>query len=220
MKPLKKQYLKFIPTFCLLLLSLSSTGQEESFQSFDSIVDQLTSTRTGAPRDLSRDLFADILFHSGVGMTTSHLTLRDPAGGEQTGFMKGVEINLGIDLFSKNWLAEGSFRSFGAEEFSNGQVDLNEFDLKLVYHNHLAPYIRFRTGGGLAARYLQYIDNTTAPGTQTDYTTPSSLFFAGIQAELSRMMSVGLELSYRTTMIDETIDHNAFDASVRVDAHF
>lgn len=153
-------------------------------------------------------------------MTTSHLTMVSPNGIEQTGFMKGVEINLGIDLFSKYWLAEGSLRSFGEEEFSHSNASLKEFDLKLTYHNQLFPYIKVRTGGGIAARYLTYTDLDASPATKVEYTTPSSLIYAGIQAELSRMMSLGLELSYRNTMIEETVDKSALDASVRIDAHF
>lgn len=194
---------------------------EEDFESYDTIVDQLSTTRTSSQRYYSVDPFDSILLHAGVGMAMSMTSLLFD-NESRTGLFRGVEINFGIDLFSDTWMAEGSYINLGRAKIDTREskdfAEINEFDMKLVYRPTLNKFLRFRSSGGLAARYLSYFDNLNKR--TLNYNTPSWAFSLGLEAKLTNAFSFTAELAYRSAMIAETIDENAVSAGLRLDAHF
>ncbi len=221
----------------LILVLTTSTivqAQDDDFVSYDQIVKELSQATTSSTRSVlpkvTEDPLANVLIHGGVSFTNSYLSI-SPSNDSQTvtGFHSGIEATIGIDLFSRNWRAEGSVRSFGSDKIQNHEVSLKEFDLKLVYQDLWANRLYYRLGGGMAARYLkhrQLAGEEVTPSAAGDlnqtieYTTPSSIFFVGLGVDIAKRFSIGAELSYRGALIDETIDKSAFDAAFRIDAHF
>lgn len=202
-------------------LSWASTEDEE-WVSYDSIISELSSSKSSTPNpSASGDPFANVLLHAGVGLATSYVFVSPQEGPRIYGFLRGMEANLGIDLFSRNWMAEGSVRTFGSEEFRQDQeVSLKEFDLKVVYQNALSRKLGFKFSTGLAARYLNYKFRTPNGFEEQNYSTPSALIGMGLKAHITPMVSVGTGIGYRWALIDETIDESAVDANLRLDAHF
>ena len=218
-------HIKLVSTAVFVLIAHSSLAfsqdGEDDIVSFDSIVNELSSPSSTTRLDhSSTDPFANVLYHAGVGATSSQVTIRNSENKDIRGFMKGIEINLGIDLFSKNWRAEGSFRNFAEEKLSTNLASLKEFDLKLAYQSIPKKSIVFRAGGGLAARYLTFTENVKGTLIRTEYTTPSSLIYLGMGSLISPAISIGAEVAFRSAMIDETADRSSLDASVRIDAKF
>ncbi|MCB0356972.1 MAG: outer membrane beta-barrel protein [Bdellovibrionales bacterium] len=205
----------------ILLLSNFSWAQEEQFESYDSIVDQLSTTRSQKFINYNQDPFANVLIHAGVGMAMS-MTNFKLSNKSHTGLFQGVAINLGIDLFSDRWMAEGSYVNLGKAKVDKENVkdiaELNEFDMSLVYRPQLNQFLRFRSSAGLAARYLTYFDNQA--NKVLKYNTPAWAFALGLEAKISKSFSFTSEIAYRSSMIAETIDDNAFGAGLRLDAHF
>ena len=217
-----KKWISINLLFFVFTTNLSWAQEEsyESYESYDSIVDQLSTTR-GSSTDYSNDPFASILIHAGVGMALSMTSFQFE---EQsvTGLFQGIELNFGIDLFSDKWMAEGSYINLGRAEIENKNsidyAEISEFDMKLVYRPHINRFLRFRTTGGLAARYLRYFDNQA--NKVLNFNTPSWAFAIGLEAKITKSFSFTSEIAYRSSMISETIDDNAFGAGLRLDAHF
>lgn len=235
-----KSYL--ILLFLTFTISAFAQYEDENTIGYDQIVEELTDRpRTRAKYKVDYDdPFASVLMHGGVGVTSSHLSIETGDGPSKNGFHKGVEFNFGIDLFSPVWIAEGTVRSFGSEEFDELNVSLKEFDLRLIHRIPVGNNFFLRFGGGLAARYLkvdQWVNNEketievaeTEKSTsetpqktlsQRTFTTPSSIFIIGLDSALNKTVSLGIELAYRSALIEETIDKSAFDAILKVDTHF
>lgn len=131
---------------------------------------------------------------------------------------KGIQVSLGIDLFSHNWKAEGTLRNYDDQRIDSCNVSLKEFDLKLIYQDSLTNSLHLFGGGGIAARYLDIQDELY--GLKYEYSTPSSIFFLGGSTRITRMMNLGVEFSRRAAMISDTADREAFDMTIRLDAHF
>jgi hypothetical protein len=161
------------------------------------------------------DPLANVLFHGGVGLTTTMARI-ELEGQRIQMDQRGFQAALGIDLFSDHWLAEGTVRSFGGRDYSSTSVSLKEFDLKVYYHDRLTANVGFRVGGGLSARYL----SAFSPMTEFSYSTPASVAALGLEYFLARSVSIGAELSARNSLIEETVDRSAVDATLRVDTHF
>ena len=189
---------------------------------YDTIVNDLTNRNRSAtisPR--LRDPLTDSAIHAGLGFDNNFETVRSYLGRRLPLSQSGVQAAVGIDLFSPHWVAEGSASSFGAENVSNCQVDLHEFDLKILNKGHLSGALNYRVGGGITARYL----NVDEPGqtggrSKVNYVTPASVALIGGEVSFSEHVSAGLDGSYRSALISETIDHVAFDIALHVDAHF
>lgn len=200
--------------FSLTFVQAQAQLDDDQF-GYDYIVKELSQSRSSYGD--SRDILSNVMIHGGVALSSSHLSLNLPTGAKDSGFLQGFEASLGIDLFSKYWLAEGAVRSFSSGHFGTSEVDLQEFDLRIVHRSYFGRYFRIRAGFGLAARYLNYKASGEA---SRDYTTPSSIFLIGAVGQITRNFSVGAELTARNSMVGDTIDDQAFDAAIKLGTHF
>lgn len=201
-----------------LFLSPLVHAQSEDYSDYDDIVKDLSS---GASRTaVATDPFDEIMIHGGLGFTSTYVNVHPQGKPGSSGLLTGIEASLGIDLLSREWLAEGAVRSFGTDHLSGqSQASLREFDLKLIYRSYLSSKFIFRIGGGLAARYLKYSDPINFAGT-LQQTTPSWIALMGFEIPVAKALSAGFEVTLRTPMISDTIDRTAVDSGFRVSAHF
>jgi hypothetical protein len=133
--------------------------------------------------------------------------------------MQGFEARLGIDLFSRHWVAEGAIRSYDPENFNNLEMSLKEFDLTVSFRDRLATPIDYTIGAGMAARYLDFT-GTMPTGVSQHYSTPSSILSGGLIFRLNSLLNVGAIASYRSPLIQDTADDGSLDASLRLGGQF
>ncbi|MCH2535203.1 MAG: hypothetical protein MK008_12235 [Bdellovibrionales bacterium] len=216
----------------IILIALIFCGQahaDENYMGYDDIVKELSrnSTKQSDIKTTNLDPLEMVRIHTGVGFSSSQLTVQEFNDNDISGFHQGIELNFGIDLFSPVWIAEGTVRSFGSKELENNKISLKEFDLKFVHLTPINYFVNFKFGMGIAARYLtvesqstdEIVTLNTAPQ-KVEYSTPSSLFIMGLQTFLTNSVSLGIDIAYRSAMIDETIDKRSIDANLRIDTHF
>jgi hypothetical protein len=214
---------KFFPTAVAVLLIAASPrafayansdDDDGNYVGYDDILKDLGGNGT-SKTSWNDDAFADVMIHGGVGMASTFGQVRTS---HETIHMnqQGVQAALGIDLFSQNWFAEATVRTFSNTSYGASTISLKEFDLKVYYKERLAPHVGFRMGAGLAARYM----NVFSRGEQQMFTTPASVLAAGLDYYFSKTISVGAEMGARSALIGETGDKNSIDGTVRVDAHF
>lgn len=210
---------KYILSILVLISPLTMAEvNDENEVSYDGILAELSSNSSSALGE-DPDPFAHVLIHGGFAFATTWVSAEPQDHDHVNGLLKGVEASFGIDLFSRHWLAEGAIRSFDQERLDNtARVSLKEFDLKGIYRENLSRYLILRLGLGLSARYMNY---TPLDGSPTlKQTTPSSVAMLGFQAPLTKVLSLGIDVSMRTPLIEETFDKTAMDAVLRADAHF
>lgn len=195
----------------------SPMSHADDEMNFDAIVEELGgSSRTGAPED--RDPFSTVKIHASLGMTAAYVDVEPERGPGASGLLAGAEATLGIDLFSPQWQAEGALRSFNSERLdAETTVSLKEFDLKILHTLPLASKLKMQLGAGLAARYM----NVKSPYTNgSEYTTPASILGVGFKFQLSKVVGLGIEGSFRTALVDDTVDKSAINGSLRLNAVF
>lgn len=192
---------------------------------YDSIVNELNreanrplgNSRTKLNASSSGDAFDSIQLHAGVGVANLMEMISFDDGTHAFMGQRGLQVSAGIDLFSPNWMTEGTFRNFGETEDSAIRISMQEWELKVIYKDRLARALGFRAGGGLSARYL----TVRAPkAAQIDFTTPSTVANLGLDYFLSDVLSIGADISGRTAMVTDTPDKNSVDITLRVDTHF
>jgi hypothetical protein len=193
---------------------------DDDYSNYDSIVRELSTSRLENNNQPPQpDAFDLVVFHMGFSLLNSQLSVDLPGKLPSSIMLAGFEARFGIDLFSRNWEAIGSVRSFNPETKNSIEYKLQEFDLLLSYKSRLSKALEYTLGAGMAARYLDITGNKPE-GVQDSYTTPSTVFLTGLNFYLTRAFSTGVLLSYRSPMIDDTIDEGAVDGAFSVQGHF
>ncbi len=205
-----------------LLVSSANVGAEtdESFVNYDSIINELKleSPTTVRPAEVQSNEWDDVAIHGNIGLGTSLVSVVSPGGASGSGVLKGIHLGFGVNLFTTFARAEGVFTSYGSEPLSRRmRADLKEFELRLILLPDLGRKILLRMGAGLSARYMD-LKVTGEPDITAS--TPSSLFLLGIEHKLSKNVSVGPDLSYRSALISDTFDKSAWDGVLRLNATF
>lgn len=214
-----------LPVFTIAAaIAVAISGQayasdESSVMGYDSIVDQLNreADRPASKAKYSSqdsDALDTIWFHAGVGLSMLMQPLTFDDGNNVFLDQRGVQISGGIDLFSPNWMAEGTMRNFGESETSRTRVSLKEFELKILFHKTFAPRLGFHAGGGLSARYMTVRRPQTG---SNDYVTPTSIAVLGLDYFITDRLSVGIEAAGRSAMVSDTVDRGSYDATIRMD---
>lgn len=189
-----------------------------TYSSYESIVRDLSSTHHNIRNSETEDSIDIIRFHTGVGLITSRLSMDLPRGLSSSKTLRGYEAWGGIDLFSVNWVAEVAVRTFDPERLGSNEISMKEFDLLVIYNAQLSQPLGFSVGGGMSARYL---DITGAPTNfPRSNTTPASVLTLGLSANFTKIFSLTGQISYRSPLVQDTIDDGSVDGSIRLAGHF
>jgi hypothetical protein len=206
----------------ILLLSVSVTGlcfAAPTYEEvgYESLLQELSQKRQRQTSN-NEDPFESILLHANIGLVTSMTSLH-LQGADTQRFQNGMQIGLGIDLFSSYWSAEVQFRNYGLQNNGTETRGLREFDLNLNYMTapRSAP-TSFRITAGLGTRYYKLVD--PFHNYNIEQTTPSFLGGLGMDLHLNKFLSAGFQIGARTSMVSNTIDKNSLDAAFRIDTSF
>lgn len=203
----------------VLVLSLCSTlvfaaASEEEEEDYESIVSRL-SAKQRPNESSSKYNLDDVMFHVGLGYSHSAFSLADSRV-DQTVDQPGFNLMLGVDLLSPQWLAEVNYINYYGSTEGNLKTAVQEFDLKILYHNSLTNRWGFRVGGGLAARYLHL---EKVGEFNNNYTTPASVLATAIEAKISPSISIISEISMKNALVSDTPEKRSLDFMIRVDGH-
>lgn len=213
------RYNESMKTITLLLTVLFAFPSFADYESYDEIVDKLSNYETtelsknpayrGELRSFSRA-------HIGLGLAQTFFDADATALDSNMQNQGGLAINIGVDVLSHKWGIEGSYSNFGTNNVDATQIKLREFSLKGLYKPTLSKNWSMRVGMGFSSRFL----NINNPATSEEYKTPSAVFVMGLDSYINSFVSIGADFSFKTAMIDDTIDKNSADVSFRVDTHF
>ena len=202
------------------ILTILFAGQVfAQYESYDEIVSKLSKYNDenlsdnqayrGEVRTYSRA-------HLGLGIAQTFYDADAVAFDSRMQNQGGLLINVGVDVLDEKWGLEGSYSNFGTANTDNTQIKLREFALKGLYKPSINKTWAMRLGFGVSSRFLDLNNSETSES----YRTPSGLFLIGVDSYITKMISVGADLNFKTAMINDTIDKNSVDLSFRVDTHF
>lgn len=203
-------------------LALPEVAGEGDEISYDQLVRELNSRVHKQQRQWiqtnSIDPFEALKIHFSLGFiqTMNTFSINDQAFSR---YEDGVQLGVGIDLFSSEWVAEGILKNFGQSVTKEGTLALREFDLRLAYMQ-TAPNsrVRFRFANGLGARYMRY------NGIQTSgnhfQTTPVYSMGLGVLVPVGNHFDIDFELQSHIALISESFDKHGLGFVVRLDNIF
>lgn len=152
--------------------------------------------------------FEKVRIHLGAGYVSSFGQMSIDERLSQR-YQNGMQLSLGVDLFSTAWFGETSFRNFGITNYGTEEIRLREFDLKLGFNTPIKTPIDFRIAGGLTTRYLKIVDPMKA--IYIDETNPGVMVSTGLNFKLSPIMAFGMDVGSRWGIIGQRADRSSLD---------
>lgn len=164
------------------------------------------------------DPFEKLQIHFSLGFvqTVNTLLIND----RTTSRMEdGLQLGVGIDLFSPEWVAEGTLKNFGQSTYNDSTLALREFDLRLSYLQK-APQtkMKVRFANGLGARYLRY--RAAAAETDVYQTTPVYSMGLGFLIPVGSHFDLDFEFQGHLALINESMDRHGLALILRLDNIF
>lgn len=185
--------------------------------SYDDLVSELSQQNAKQSALMNRGNEShDLKIHAGIGYATSFSSFRLNDSASQK-FLSGIQLSLGIDLFSQNLYSEITFKNYGVDSKGNESLSVKQLDLKLGYQDRLAsgPW-GYRLGAGISNRFMKYSNPTRS----LNETIPALSINAGLDTYLNRALVLGLEFAGRTALTEQVYDRGSLDMTIRMDAKF
>lgn len=208
----------------IVLVAFSATNvwaeDDGSFTNYDTIVNELKADAEYNPEPVRDELgWDEVAISGGMALATSFISITAPNGATGGGMLNGFELFTGANLFSKKARGEIGIRSFAPGEFGRVNVNLRELEARLIFLPVLGERLTMRMGIGLTARYMDIDGQANGVSVRSEATTPASAVILGLERKLSRAISIGPDLAYRSSLT-ASFDKSAWDAAIRLKATF
>lgn len=207
----------FLIIMCVLFASVTTKVQakennEYTELTYDELLQELQSKHRSLHQK-SYSSFDDIKIYAGLGYINALSTIKHNQS-DIYRYQNGVQLSLGVDLFSRNWYAEGVFRNFGLTNYGFEELSLKEIDLKIGHQALISGAWFYTLGGGLTNRYLHYSDPLHK--FSSDVSTPFITLSTGAFLQLNSNLSFGIEINTKAALVGRTIDKNSNDFTLRM----
>jgi len=218
-----KRNLKILAALLSLLLletkvqAYESKNSDYEEVSYEDLVNELSQQNKIAANKNTPARFdsGDMKIHAGVGYATSFSSV---SFGDSTSnrFLSGVQLSLGIDIFSQHLFSEVVFKNFGIDSRATDSLSVKQLDLRLGYRDQVSGPWGYKLGAGLSNRYIKYTANEVSENS----TVPALSIHGAMEAIVSRSLSLGLEVAGRTPLVEQKSDRGSLDMSLRMNALF
>lgn len=209
-----KSILVLFPLMTLPTLVQAADAGKDDYEevSYDDLVNELNAKKKNIASGQTSS-FDDVRLHAGIGYVNGFTNI-SAANSNFNRHANGIQLSLGMDLFSPNWYSEGVFKNYGVTSSGSEEMTLRELDLKIGYTNKLESIWSYSVSTGLSNRFLQFSDSSK--NIHVDDTTPSLIVSTGFAAQVHQRLSIGAEISAHTAMVNKTADKNSFDFAFRL----
>ncbi len=182
---------------------------------YEDLINRISSHKKSLEKKNDIGPFDDVKIHTSFGYVNSFSSINIADKTVQR-YQNGMQISVGVDLFSENWFAETSFRNFGLSNSGSEELFLKEWDLKLGYQSTLSPAWSYKFQGGLANRYLSVKDSFR--NINIDDNSPMLMGAAGLLLKMGKIMSLGFDFSARSALLKDSADRSSFDFTLSLGA--
>lgn len=120
-------------------------------------------------------------------------------------FQKGLQIGIGMELFTPYWFSEAAYRNFGITKSKSYELSLKELDFKVGHKNLLSENIEFRISLGVSTRQFRLTNEET--GFHNEEKNPALISSVGLFTNSPNSpVMLGAELNYRSLLVSSQTD--------------
>ncbi|MBL7543576.1 MAG: hypothetical protein JNL11_07145 [Bdellovibrionaceae bacterium] len=201
--------IKTFLTLLSILLFLSflqpaaaQTSETEEY-SYEELLDKIKTKQKKYIKSTASTPWDQIYLYPSFAIIQAYTKISD--GISPNFYHSGLQISLGMDLFSEHWFSETAFRNFGASKTETKELFLKELDFKIGHKNYLSDQIEYRFSLGVSTRTIRLSDETT--GFHQESKNPALISSVGILSTLPNSpILLGLEFNYRSLLVANEFD--------------
>jgi hypothetical protein len=120
-------------------------------------------------------------------------------------YHSGLQISLGMDLFSEHWYSETSFRNFGVSKVESKELFLKELDFKIGHKSNITGSLEYRLALGISTRMIRLTDEIT--NFHEESKNPALISSFGLLSSVPNSpLLLGLEFNYRSLLVANDFD--------------
>jgi hypothetical protein len=199
-------------------MSMTLVCQARDYEevTYEDLIDQISSHKKALEnKSRGTNPFDEVKIHGDFGYVNSFSDI-DLGSRKVQRYQNGIQISIGVDLFSENWFGETSYRNFGLSNNGTEELILKEIDLKFGYKSTWKGPWSYKIQGGLANRYLTL--NDPGKSIHIDDNSPMIMGAAGLRLHMNKVISLGFDLSARSALLSNTADRSSIDFTVGLGA--
>lgn len=184
--------------------SKSYSLEEETYEvTYDELVEKIHSKQKNLAYKHSASSWDQVAIYPSFGIIQAITQVQGDNHDDY--FQKGLQIGIGMELFSPNWFSETTFRNFGITKSKNSELSLKELDFKLGHKSKLNHIIELRLSTGVSTRHFRLTNEET--GFHSESKNPALITALGLftNTEESPLL-LGLEANYRSLLVSSSID--------------
>lgn len=195
---------------CLFLLIALSVKSQETIQpaeteefSYDELLNKIQSKQKKIIKSTASSPWDQVYIYPGFSFIHSYTKI----GMERSTpfFHSGLQISLGMDLFSDYWFSECAFRNFGISKDLSTELFLTELDFKIGHKNYLSEFLEYRLSLGVSTRTIRVSNSET--GLFREDKNPALITGIGLFTSLkSTPVLLGIEANLRSLLVSSDFD--------------
>ncbi len=199
-----KASILLIPILLFLSISMQAFSQavETEEYSYEELLDKIKTKQKKYVKKTAATPWDQIYLYPSFALIQSYTKI---AGDVAPDFYhSGLQISLGMDLFSEHWYSETAFRNFGASKTDNKELFLKELDFKIGHKNYIAGTVEYRLSLGVSTRTIRLSDDV---GFHQESKNPALITGMGLLSALPNSpLLLGLEFNYRSLLVSNEFD--------------
>ncbi len=197
----------FLLLSILLFLSASKNAFAQTYEteeySYEELLDKIKTKQRKYIKKTESTPWDQIYIYPSFAVIQSYTKIA--SGTAPNFYHSGLQISLGMDLFSEHWFSETAFRNFGASKSESKELFLKELDFKIGHKNYLSETVEYRLSLGVSTRTIRISDDLV--GLHQESKNPALISSIGLLSSLpSSPLLLGLELNYRSLLVANDFD--------------
>lgn len=202
----------FILLIIFQLFQFASAETNKPYESYEEIVDRLSSYRS---QKISTEMSTSVpreSFHIALGLTNTSTKISDLGMGSVS--HTGFSIGGAYPIIEQQLFFEAAGKFFKGVDNGALSSSLQQYEAKINHREPLSFGI-LNMGAGLSTRFL----SLSSPDTELNYRIPSMMISTGPERRITQRMSLGGELGYHRSLKDDPNGKNTVELAFKLNYH-
>lgn len=194
----------------LLLCHFSSSAAEKQYESYEEIVQRLSSYRSQQLKSKLSTTVPKQKYHLSLGYSQNFLPIDFGNVGDLS--MQGLSLGGAIPLVGQQLFAEAYGKFYQSNQESGYDASLKQFELRLAHKEPMSVAI-VNFGVGFSSKFIDIKNGSL--GVAKDMSIPSLLFLLGLERQLTSRVSLAGDILYHRSIRGTPDAKNSYEAVIR-----
>ncbi len=218
LRSLNFTFLFSIVLFLTLLPPKGNSSEDDPYEiTYDQLIDKIRSRQKNYTQKRALTAWDQVSIYPSFSFIQSMIQINSIE--KQNYFQNGMQIGIGMELFSTSWFAETTYRNFGVTKSNSYELTLKELDFKVGYKNLITNSIDFRASVGVSTRHFRLTNEEI--GFHDESKNPALISALGMFSHIQDApLILGLEANYRSLLVSSLSDKGSLGLDLIIMGYF